>query len=180
VTVHIALLRGVNVGGNKMVAMSDLRDLLAKLGFADARTLLQSGNLVFRSDARTGAALERLLEAEAKKRLGIEADFLVRTAKEWKAVIARNPFPAEAERDPSRLVVTFLRDAPDEPAVESLRSAIVGPEVVRADGRHLYVVYPNGMGRSKLTHALLEKRLGTRGTARNWNTVLKLGALADA
>jgi uncharacterized protein (DUF1697 family) len=179
-TTYVALIRGINVGGHKLVAMADLRDLLSRLGFLEARSLLQSGNLVFRGDARTGAQLERLLEAEARKRLALEADFLVRTAEEWKAVVARNPFPREARSDPGHLVVVCLKDAPAPGAVEALQVAITGPERVRSEGREAYVVYPDGMGRSRLTHAMIEKKLGTRGTARNWNTVLKLGALAGA
>jgi uncharacterized protein (DUF1697 family) len=178
-TIQIALLRGVNVGGHQAVAMSELRDLLMQLGFESARSLLQSGNLVFRGDARTDADLERLLEAEADKRLGLHADFLIRNAKEWREVVARNPFRREAERDPGHLVVMFLKSAANAKDVKAVQAAIAGSEIIRADGKHLYIVYPDGIGRSRLTNALLEKRLGIRGTARNWNTVLKLAALAD-
>jgi len=100
VTTYVALLRGINVGGHKPVAMADLRDLLTQLGLADARSLLQSGNLVFGANGRTAAQLERLLEAEAEKRLGLQTDFFIRTAKEWKGVVAHNPFRKEATRDP--------------------------------------------------------------------------------
>jgi uncharacterized protein (DUF1697 family) len=179
-TIHIALLRAINVGGHKKVAMSDLRDLLTRLGFVDTRSLLQSGNLVFRSDGRTGANVERLLEAEAAKRLDLRTDFFVRTAEEWKAVIARNPFRDEAERDPGHLVVMFLKAAPDVKNVKALQAAITGPEIVRAEGKQAYIVYPSGIGRSRLTSTLIEKKLGTRGTGRNWNTILKLAALAKA
>jgi len=177
-TTYVALLRGINVGGHKPVAMADLRDLLARLGFVDARSVLQSGNLVFRGGARTGGHLERMLETEAAERLGLQTDFFVRTATEWKAVVSRNPFHKEAERDPAHLVVMFLKEPPKVKDVAALRAAITGPEVVRAAGRHAYIVYPNGIGRSRLTHALSERTLGTRGTGRNWNTVLKLAELA--
>jgi uncharacterized protein (DUF1697 family) len=177
-TTHIAVVRGINVGGHKQVAMAHLRDLLTQLGFADPRSLLQSGNLVFRGSKRTSAQLERLLEAEAEKRLGLETHFFVRTAEEWKQVVARNPFTAEAKRDPGHLLVMFLKQAPEVKNVEALQAAIVGREIVRADGAQLYVVYPDGVGRSRLTHSLIEKKLGTRGTGRNWNTVLKLRDLA--
>jgi uncharacterized protein (DUF1697 family) len=177
-TIHVALIRGINVGGHNAVAMSDLRDMLAELGFDDARSLLQSGNLVFRCNAQTDANLERLLESEAEKRMGLHADFFIRSVKEWREVVAHNPFRKEAERDPSHLVVMFLKAAPKANDVKAVNAAIVGPEVVRADGRHLYIVYPAGIGRSRLTNALIEKKLGIRGTARNWNTVLKLAALA--
>ena len=177
---HIALLRGINVGGRNMVAMTALRDLLAALGFAGAQTLLQSGNAVFRGDKRTGAKLERLLEVETEKRLGVAADYFVRTADEWDAVIAGNPFPDAAADDPGHLLVMCLKDVPAADAVAQLRAAIRGPEVIHADGRHLYAVYPAGIGTSKLTHTVIERTLGTRGTGRNWNTVLKLAALARA
>src|SRR6266568_2937465 len=171
-TTHIALLRAINVAGHKMVAMADLRDLLTQLGFLDSRSLLQSGNLVFSTRGKTTAQLERLLEAEADRRLGLQTDFFVRTAEEWKAIIAGNTFRREAKDDPGHLLVAFMKDERD-PAV--LQAAITGREVVRANGRHLYIVYPDGVGRSRLTNALIEKKLATRITGRNWNTVLKLG-----
>jgi len=176
----VALLRAVNVAGQNMVAMTDLRDLVAGMGFEDVQSVLQSGNLVFRGDGKGGAKLERALEAEAKKRLGLQTDFFVRSAAEWEDVLADNPFHDEARRDPARLVAVFLKEAPAGAAVKALQAAITGREVVRASGRQAYIVYPDGQGRSKLTNAVLEKRLGTRGTARNWNTVLRLAELVRA
>lgn len=175
---HIALLRAVNLGPHNAVAMADLRDFLARLGLADPRTILQSGNAVFQSGKQAPAAVERLLETEAAKQLGLQTDFFVRTAKEWGALVAANPFPDEAERDPAHLVVMCLKAAPDSRAVAALQASITGREVVRAVGRQAYLVYPDGIGRSRLTNAAIEKKLGTRGTGRNWNTVLKLAALA--
>jgi uncharacterized protein (DUF1697 family) len=163
-----------------MVPMAELREFAAGLGFDEVRTLLQSGNLVFKSKNRAAAPLERLLEAEAVKRLKLETEFFVRSAREWLAVIAGNPFREEAQRDPGHLIVMFLKDAPDAARVTALQAAIPGREVLRAKGRELYIVYPDGMGRSKLTSALIDRKLATRGTARNWNTVRKLGALAEA
>ena len=179
-TFQIALLRAVNVGGRNAVAMADLRDLVAGLGFSEVQSVLQSGNLVFKADGKGGAKIERLLEAEAKKRLALETDFFVRSAAEWEDAVAENPFRAEARSDPARLVAVFLKDAPGNGAVKALQAAIVGREVVRAAGKQAYIVYPDGQGRSKLTNALIEKHLGTRGTARNWNTVLRLAELVRA
>jgi uncharacterized protein (DUF1697 family) len=178
VTVHIGLLRAVNLGSHNKVSMGDLRVLLEALGMGDVRTVLQSGNVVFRRDGLAASKLEDVLQRAAAARLGLETDFFVRTAAEWRDVIARNPFPEEARRDPGHLLVMFLKAAPDRQAVTALQSAITGREVVRASGRHAYVVYPDGIGRSRLTIAFIEKKLGTRGTGRNWNTVVKLGALA--
>jgi uncharacterized protein (DUF1697 family) len=177
---NIALLRGINVGGNQMVAMSELRALAAKLGMSKVRTLLQSGNLVFDSSRRNAAQLEQLLEAEVARRFESAIGVFVRTAEEWKTVVARNPFVAEAASDPARLVAMFFKEVCAVKQVSALEAAIVGPERVRAVGRHLYLVYPDGMGRSKLTNVVIEKTLGMRGTARNWNTVLKLAAAANS
>jgi uncharacterized protein (DUF1697 family) len=99
-TIRIALLRAVNVAGRQPVAMSGLRDLGTALGLEDVRSLLQSGNLVFRSDARSSAGLEGLLEAEAARRLDLRTEFLVRSAKELAEIIVNNPFPAESRARP--------------------------------------------------------------------------------
>ncbi len=176
---RVALLRAVNVGGNSL-PMADLRAFAEGLGFTDVKTLLQSGNLVF-ADAkgRSTAALSALLEKEAKARLGLETDFILRTPEEWRALIAANPFQKEAGADPAHLVVLPLKgDAPGAGALEALRAAIVGSERVELRGRDLFAVYPDGIGRSKLTITIIERKLGgVRGTGRNWNTVLKIAAL---
>ena len=177
-TTHVGLLRAINLGAHNRVSMRELCALLSSLDMQEPRSLLQSGNVVFGSDVKSPAKLESVLEAALAKRLGVETDWFVRTAKEWHAIIAANPFPKQAKDDPGHLVVMCLKDAPDAAAVTALQQAITGREVVRAGGRHAYFVYPDGMGRSKLTIKLIEKKLGTSGTARNWNTVLKLGAVA--
>jgi uncharacterized protein (DUF1697 family) len=98
---------------------------------------------------------------------------------EWQdELIAANPFPVEARSDPSHLVAMCLKTGPDVAAVKALQAAIKGPELVRAGRRHIYITYPAGIGRSRLTATVIEKALGTAGTARNWNTVLKLAMLA--
>jgi uncharacterized protein (DUF1697 family) len=177
-TTYIALLRGINVGGHKNVAMADLRDLFVELGFGDVRTLLQSGNVVFRTKSRPTAKLEQLLEYEAERRLGLTTKFIVRTAEEWKNLIERNPLVAEAERDPARMIVMFLKAVPGSENIEALQAAIRGREVVRSAGQQLYIVYPDGMGRSRLTGSVIEKKLGTMATGRNWNTVMKLESVS--
>ena len=179
-TLHIALLRSVNLAGRNQIAMSDLKDMLTSVGLAHARTLLQSGNLLFHREGRTRAELERLLERATEQQFELRTDYFVRTANEWQTVVARNPFPAEAKADPSHLVVTFLKQPPPKKQVEALQAAVNGPEIVRAGDEHVYIVYPAGIGHSKLTTALIEKTLGSRATGRNWNTVLKLQALTRA
>lgn len=175
----IGLLRAINLGSHNKVSMTDLKALLAELGMKNPQSVVQSGNLVFESGPRATAALEKLLEASAAKKLGLHTDFFVRTAAEWQQAIADNPFPKEAKLDPGHTVLMCLKDAPPPAAVKALQDAIKGREVVKTKGRHAYFLYPDGIGNSKLTITVIEKNLGTTGTARNWNTVLKLGALTE-
>ncbi len=172
----IALLRGVNVGGKRMIAMADLRDMLESLGMGNVRSLLQSGNLVFES-GRSPAQLEALLEKESLKRLALATTYFVRTADQWKAVVAKNPFTAEAKSDPGFLHVHVLKESAGAVQLKALEAAIKGRERAKLGTQHAYLMYPDGAGRSKLTTAILDRHLGM-GTARNWNTTLKLEAMA--
>lgn len=176
----IGLLRAVNLGAHNKISMSDLRNVLTGLGAHDVRTLLQSGNVVFKLAVRTTAGLERQIEGAAVTRLSLSTDVFVRSAEEWKAIIEANPFPREAEEDPSHLLVVPLKATPKPARVTALQRAITGREIVRVHGPCAYIIYPDGIGRSRLTSALIEKHLETRGTGRNWKTVLKLDALADS
>ena len=178
-TKYVGLLRGVNVGGNKMVSMAELRVALEKMGLADVRTVLQSGNVVFGSTARATGALERSLEAEIEKRLKCQAAVHVRSAAEWAEIVARNPFTDEASRDPGHLLVMFFKSPIDQAKAKALQAAIPGRERIHADDRQLYAVFPDGVGRSKLP-PLMNRRLGAAGTGRNWNTVLKLSGLVGS
>lgn len=176
---HIGLLRAVNLGATNKIAMSDLRAIATDLGMREPKTLLQSGNVVFGAGSTPTPTIERLFEEETRKRLNLTTDYFVRTAQEWRAIVAANPFPEEAQRDPGHLILVCLKVAPDKPAVTALQKAIKGREVVRAVGKQAYIVYPDGVGHSKLTAVMMEKWLGSRGTGRNWNTVLKLKALTE-
>jgi uncharacterized protein (DUF1697 family) len=176
-TRRIALLRAVNVGGRKATS-ADLRAMMTDLGLAQAQTLLQSGNLVFAAEG-DDTALEAALEAAFEARFGYATDILVRSAAEWAELVAANPMGRIATDNPSHLVVFVLRAEPGPAKLEALREGIAGRETVEAVGRALYVAYPDGIGESKLTGAVVERRLGVRGTGRNWNTVTKLAALAS-
>lgn len=174
---RIALFRAVNVGGGTKLDMAALRESAVTLGLANARTLLQSGNLLFTGGGRSSAELEQALEAVSAERHGLRTDVMVRSTAEWAAILAANPFESEARDDPSHLLVFVLKSPTEAGAVEALQRSIVGREQVRASGRDLYITYPDGIGRSKLTNTIIEKRLGTRGTGRNWNTALKIAAV---
>jgi uncharacterized protein (DUF1697 family) len=166
----IALLRGVNVGGNKMLSMAALKELCVGLGLEDVQTVLQSGNVVFRSAKKISA---QTLEKAIREKTGLDVRVFLRTPAEMEKVIAANPFPDEAKSDPSHLLVMFLEREMSEKAKAALRDAsAAGPERVRIGKEELYIHYGEGMARSKLV--LDERRLGVSGTARNWNTVSKL------
>jgi uncharacterized protein (DUF1697 family) len=168
---RVALLRGVNNVGSRRVSMADLRALFVKIGFADALTLLNSGNVVFTADRRSNAALERLVEFEIERRLKLITTCFVRNAKELNQIVAANPLPEKGKNDPSHLLVVFLKQVPSAQELAAVRAANDGrPEIVHAIGREAYVYYPKGIAESKF-------RLGWDGTARNWNTVLKVHAL---
>jgi uncharacterized protein (DUF1697 family) len=177
---YIALLRAVNLAGSSMVRMEELRGLLEQLGYHEVQSILQSGNLVFEGPARTETAMEHQLEAAVANDLKLRTEIFVRSGPEWAKVIAGNPFPEEAERDPAHLVLMTLRDPPPGASWDKLRAAMDGPERIEPAGRYAYVTYPEGIGRSRVTNRLLESKLGTLSTGRNWNTVLKLDALANA
>jgi uncharacterized protein (DUF1697 family) len=176
-TAHVALFRALNVGGRKATS-AELQALAADLRLDDARTLLQSGNLVFRS-ARTGAELEAEVERAFAARFGFASDVLVRTGPQWRAALAANPHREMAERDPSHLVVMALKSVPTSDALATLQAAIPGREIIAAGGRELFIAYPDGIGDSRLTGAVIERRLGVRGTARNWNTATRLAAMLE-
>lgn len=175
---YVALLRAVNLGGHNRIAMAALRDLVASLGFAEVRTLLQSGNVVFRAPRQSTSALEATLQTATADRLGVSTPFVVRTAAEWRALVATNPFPDEAADSPNHLLLAALRDRPAPAAIASLEAAASRRERVRVIGREAFIVYADGIGRSRLTNAVIERTLRTVATGRNWNTVLKLAALA--
>jgi uncharacterized protein (DUF1697 family) len=167
--VYIALLRGINVGGTGILAMKDLTAMCGKLGFANARTYIQSGNVIFESGLKEDAVRHELEKALYVK-MGKKIHVMVRTPAEMRATLEANPFP---DKEPNRVTVAFLAG---KPPLEQLRR-LTGPagEQVRAGSREVYVYYPEGMGRSKLKLPLG----GAAATVRNINTVSKLMKLAE-
>jgi uncharacterized protein (DUF1697 family) len=174
---QIVLLRGVNLGPSRRLSMADLRALLTGLGYDDAVTHLQSGNVVL-TTGRTSAKLKRELEQQIGAELGLETEVFVRTRDELADVIARDPLHAVAD-NPSRYLVSFLAGAPKAEVVRELAGRDLAPERVAFDGREIYSWHPNGIHDSKLARLLATPHLGVSATARNWNTVTKLLALAD-
>lgn len=174
---YIALLRGINVGRAKRVAMADLRALVAALGYADVRTLLNSGNVVFRGPpGRAGAAATAIEEALVRT-LGVAARVHVIDSAELAVVMADNALLAVAT-ELSRLIVFLLAPAEARAALEALAGTDWAPEHLALGRRAAYVWCPTGVLDSRAA-AALGKLLGERTTARNWNTLGKLAALCE-
>jgi len=173
-TVAVSMLRGINVGGHKSIKMEALRAMYESLGLRDAQTYVQSGNVVFRTAARDLGPLAKRIESKIEQTFGFRPGVIIRTPSELREVIRRNPFVKRHGIEPGKLLVTFLVADPGREACDRLLSLKADPEELRMQGSEVFVYYPNGMGRSKLSHALIEKTLKTPGTGRNWNTVTKL------
>jgi uncharacterized protein (DUF1697 family) len=173
-TTYVSLFRGINVGGHQTIRMDELKDLHESLGLKDVVTYIQSGNVVFTSDDADPAHLPRHIEDGFAKKFGFHVKVMVRTSAELRDIIANNPFQNQPLKESKWVLVLFLATRPERTALEDLQKTYVGPEELCLIGQELYIYYTNGIGRSKLTGTLIEKKLKTSGTGRNWNTVLQL------
>lgn len=174
---YVALLRGINVGGARKVAMSDLRTMLTEAGYGDVGTYIQSGNAVFTSTRRSPKAIEADIEQRLLDVVGFEVDTVVRSADQLDAIVDANPFTSEARSDGTKVAVAFLKRPISAAAKRELASRDFSPEsVVAVTDRDLTIHYPNGQGRSKLDLRFVAQP----ATARNWKTVLKLQELLAA
>lgn len=178
--VLIAVLRGVNVGGHNKIKMDFLRDLCVSLKCDNPQTLLQSGNVVFLTTSRGVPELAKSIETAIERKLGFRPNVLLRTVPELREVIAHNPFANRKGIDPGKLVVTFLGGEPSPENRKALLAMDIAPEELKILGRHLYIYFPNGQARPRLSWPRVEKIVGPAFTSRNWNTVTKLLDLAKS
>jgi len=175
-TVYVSMLRGVNVGGSGLVKMEPLREAYESIGLADVRTLLQSGNVLFRSGLTDRERLVKRIMQEIERRFDLQVEVVLRTLAEVASIVDRGPV-LSPRADKSKLLVMFLSAVPDAAAQAALRKWHKDKELkelLELRGPEIYLYYPEGVGRSKLTGAVIESKLDTAGTARNWNTLLKL------
>lgn len=177
--VIIAMLRGVNVGGHNKIKMEELRALCKTLNLRDACTYVQSGNLIFKTDERDLARLAKRLQDAIERKFGFRPDVMLRTAAEMREVIRRNPFAKRRGIEPSRLLVTFLASEPASDAREMAGEIETAPEELRMERREVYIYFPNGMARPKVSWSTIERILKTSGTGRNWNSVTKILEMAE-
>lgn len=178
-TAIISMLRGVNVGGHNRIKMDELRNVYSSLGLLEPRTYVQSGNVIFKTRERDLARLATRVEDQVESTFGFRPGVILRTASDVRDVIAANPFSTRRDIESNKFHVMFLARQPGT----DVRAAVLGieadPEELRMAGRELYLYYPNGMGRSKLQPALIERTLKISGTCRNWNSVTKMLEMAE-
>ncbi|WP_165986440.1 DUF1697 domain-containing protein [Streptomyces sp. YIM 98790] len=175
---YVALLRGINVGGNRKLPMAQLREILAGLGHGTVRTYVQSGNAVFTAPPAEPGELAGALAGAIEKRFGFTAGTLVLTGEELRATAARCPFPAE-QLDPARLAVLFLHGPAARLPLASADPAAYAPDEFRLGEREVFAWFPGGMGRSKLGEVLSRQPAEGVATLRNWRTVSRLLELLD-
>jgi uncharacterized protein (DUF1697 family) len=177
--VVISLLRGVNLANHNRIKMEALRALYESLGLREPQSYVQSGNIIFKTRERDLARLARRIETAIENGFGFRTDVILRTPADLRDAVAKNPFRTRPDIDPRKLLVTFLASDPGERARENIRGIKVDPEELWIDGRELYVYFPNGMARPKLSWPRIEKTLKMSGTGRNWNCVTKLLEMAE-
>jgi uncharacterized protein (DUF1697 family) len=173
----IALLRGINVSGSNKILMEELRSLCAGLGWVDVQSYIQSGNLIFKASAAP-ENLETALEEAIQRHFGLSIPVIVRPAADWPRIVEGNPFPEASQREPNRIMLALTKFPPKTGAATKLQERAQNGERVLQVGDALWVYYPGGSGRSKLSPALFDRLAGSPVTARNWRTVLKLNELA--
>jgi len=173
VPTYVAFLRGINVGGKNKVAMPELRSMFEELGHQEVVSCVQSGNIVFGSRASAPAKLAAGIERAMAGTFGLTVSVHLRTRRDLEGVVVGNPFITKGAEFTS-LHVMFLADAPEGKALAKLDPDRSPPDEFEVRGREIYLHYPNGSGRSKLTTDYFERSLGTSATARNWNTITKV------
>jgi uncharacterized protein (DUF1697 family) len=176
---HVALLRGVNVGGKNKLPMKELAGMFIDAGCDGVQTYIQSGNVIFRAESRIVEKLPAVIADQIANRFGYRIPIVLRTTEEMRAVVSRNPFIAAGARE-DFLHVLFLAGEPDSDRISHLDAQRSPPDLFTVSGRDVYLYLPNGAGRTKLTNNYFDTKLDTISTGRNWRTVVKLIEVMNA
>ncbi len=171
---YIALLRGINVSGQKKIIMADLRAYLEELGFQDIQTYIQSGNIIFKSENSSLKNLELLIKNKIQEKYGFEVPVIVVTSTAIKSAVKNNPFEKDETKDPKKFCVVFLQDKPLQENIEILSGYNYSPEEYVLANKIIYFYAANGAGNAKMTNTFFENKLKVRATSRNWRTTNKL------
>ncbi len=177
--IYIALLRGINVSGQKIIKMEDLKKAFEWLHYEHVATYIQSGNVVFSSVERSTEHLRMQIEDRVLKIFGYEVPVIVKTMKEIEKVIKRNPFKKVKAQKGEKLHISFLSGKPDKAAAENLDVVKNDVDEIRLSGSEVYILCRNGYGQTLFSNTFIEKKLAVSSTTRNWDTVQKLLSLAN-
>lgn len=169
----VALLRGINVGGNTRLPMAELRTLCEEIGWTDVGTYIQSGNVLYRA-AGEASEHEARLEEGIGRGFGFEVPVVVRAGADWSRIVGSNPFEEAARDEPNRLMLCLSKLPPNPGAGEALQDRAKDGERVHLSGEAIWIHYPEGAGTSKLSPSLINRLVGSPVTARNWRTAVKL------
>jgi uncharacterized protein (DUF1697 family) len=176
---YIAILRGINVGGNKSIRMETLKESFKKLGFRNVTTYVQSGNIIFNGEEQSTAKLELKIEEQIKVDFGYEVPVIVLTASFLQNVVENNPFTNDSKKDHAFLHVTFLSRQPENSDIKLIEKKKLGGEEIIFSERAIYLYCPDGYGRTNLNNNFLEKKLKVTATTRNWKTANELLKIAQ-
>jgi uncharacterized protein (DUF1697 family) len=171
---YIALLRGINVGGQRIIKMTDLKDTLEANGFKNVKTYIQSGNVIFDYEPTDTKKLANQIEMKISQAYGFSVKTITRTQSEFESIINNNPFINEPNIDVDKLHVTFLLEIPRPNLASILDIKKEETEKFLIVSREIYLYLPHGYGNTKLNNSMFEKKLNTNATTRNWKTVNKL------
>lgn len=176
----VCLLRGINVGGAHKIKMAELRTLLSSNGFENVTTYIQSGNILFKSTIESTSKIDYKIKSIIKHHYGYDLNIMTLSINSLDEIIASNPF-LNGENDYSKLLVTVFQTKPSKTGTQEVQNFVQKTdERLDFKNRFMFLHCPNGYGKTKLTGKLLDRKLGTRGTTRNWKTILKLEELSQA
>ena len=176
----VSFLRGVNMTGHNTIKMVELTAIFKKLGFKDAKTYIQSGNVIFTStDDLTTKEIVLNIEASITKKFGYKVSAIVRTENELKTAVKLNPFSSEIGFDHSKMAVIFLTEEPTSDQIARIAEVDYPPDKFKIIGKEIYIYCPNGFGRTKLYTNFFENRMKVTGTARNWKTINAVLEIAE-
>ncbi len=176
---YASVLRGINISGQKKIKMADLKSLYESLGLQNVVTYIQSGNVIFNADSEDKTELKEKIEKAIEEKYTFRVPVVIRTHREISNIINNNPLgPVDLQKDGTKVLVTFLSSQPTQDRVSGIQQYVTEPEQLFVVGKEVYLYCPNGYGKSKLSNAFLEQKLGVGATTRNWKSVLKLHELS--
>jgi uncharacterized protein (DUF1697 family) len=178
--IYISLLRGINMTGHNSLRMNDLSDMYKDMGFTDAETYIQSGNVIFSTGSEVPATVISLrIETAILDRFNYKVPVMIRTITEMKSLVSANPFLQEENFDPAKMAVIFLHEECKISQIREVADINYPPDKFKISGREIFLLCPNGFGRTKLYTNFFEKKMGVTGTARNWKTINTIIDMAE-